>query len=368
MVSILAPARRSLLPARRSRRGAMILVVALSLAVIFGFAALVLDIGYQRIVRTQLQIGIEAAAHAGTKELDGTEAGMERARATTSTVAELFVADGDAIRLSEDQITLGVYSSGAFATSDDASTVNAVQVETNRNDIRPILAKVAFDHDDMAVDVTTAVTRPYGGAAAVSCFIPIALADCMINDLYGDDGIAMVSLTLNPAGIDNVGWARPDANPSASWLKSQVADCEYEGGVAVGDSIRLNNGVITSVLSEIINEIEDSTTAWDADTWGTLPSQVTSSSGINSSKYGHTFEGPVMLFHNDSYCTGSGGSWNTTETISGFVWGAIYDVYSKGSPKTILVRLDATHEYNEGTEVGGPDYGVTAYGPTSFVR
>lgn len=346
----------------------MILVVALSLAVIFGFAALVLDIGYQRIVRTQLQIGIEAAAHAGTKELDGTDAGMERARSTAATVAELFEADGNAIRLSADEITLGVYDSGTFESSDDAASVNAVMVATGRDDIQPILAKVAFDTDKMAVNVATAVTRPYGGAGEVACFIPIALADCLIDDLYGEDGVALITLTLNPAGIDNVGWARPGASPSASWLRAQVQDCEYEGGVAVGDSITLDNGVVSSVLSDVITEIEASKTGWDEDTWGTLDKQDSSRSGVNASKYGQTYEGPVMLFNNDSYCTGSGGSFNTTETISGFVWGAVYDVYSKGSPKSILVRLDATHEYNEGTDVGGPDYGITAYGPTSFVR
>jgi Flp pilus assembly protein TadG len=63
--------------------------------VLLGFAAITIDVGYQRIVRNQLENITDAAAHAGAHSLDGTDVGATAARTAAQLVAsENHVADG----------------------------------------------------------------------------------------------------------------------------------------------------------------------------------------------------------------------------------------------------------------------------------
>ncbi len=60
-----------------TRRGTIVIVFAVSLTVLMGFAALVVDVGYQKVVGAQLQLAADAMSHAATQHLDGTEAGKK---------------------------------------------------------------------------------------------------------------------------------------------------------------------------------------------------------------------------------------------------------------------------------------------------
>ncbi len=61
------------------QRGAIAIIVGLSIFVLIGFLALVLDLGRTYIAKTELQNAADAAALAGAKELDGSTAGIDRA-------------------------------------------------------------------------------------------------------------------------------------------------------------------------------------------------------------------------------------------------------------------------------------------------
>jgi Flp pilus assembly protein TadG len=63
-------------PCRRRQRGAVMIVFALSMVALFGFMALVIDLGRVYVVRTELQNAADAAALAGAKELNQTYAGV----------------------------------------------------------------------------------------------------------------------------------------------------------------------------------------------------------------------------------------------------------------------------------------------------
>jgi hypothetical protein len=51
---------------------------------------------------------------------------------------------------------------------------------------------------------------------------------------------------------------------------------------------------------------------------------------------------------------------NGTEEVTGFVWGAIYEVLTSGpaAQRTIRMRLETLGDHDLGTGGGGPDYGV----------
>ena len=65
------------------------------------------------------------------------------------------------------------------------------------------------------------------------------------------------------------------------------------------------------------------------------------------------------MYDDDGFCS-SPGPMNGTYPVSGFVWGAIYDVATSGpaAQRTIRMRVDTSGSYDFGTHEGGTDYGV----------
>lgn len=360
---------RSPLPSRR-RRGGVVIIVALVLGVLLGFLALVIDLGYARVVSTQIQMNAEAAAMAGGMKLDGTDEGLENAVAAAMTYAELNPVAGKTVSIDAADVQTGVWDGADFTASTDAAEVNALRVTPRVDDVSAFFSKVAFGGDDMTMTGQATTTREFGGAGGVSCYLPVAIPSCLLESRYSTSSIVNVDLKLAPSGIDSMGWARVGGSPNASWTRSQILNCEADGEAAIGDDVGLQNGVVTSALSALATAVSSSSTTWDTSLWGPMPAQASNSS-ITASKYGNTFEGPIVVFEDDSYCTGSGGSFNGTEVISGFVWGAVYDVVNKGaaSGKTIKMRLDTQNTYSDdSTRGGGPDYGITYAGSPTFVN
>ena len=66
------------------------------------------------------------------------------------------------------------------------------------------IAPMVLGHDTLAVSATSRSFIKHGGAGATDCFIPLAMASCLV-DRYGLSGLQNVTLKLQPAGIDNVG-------------------------------------------------------------------------------------------------------------------------------------------------------------------
>jgi hypothetical protein len=84
-------------------------------------------------------------------------------------------------------------------------------------------------------------------------------------------------------------------------------------------------------------------------------------------------EGVILLFDGgDEYCDDdpATGSWNQDEPISGFAWGAVYDVRAEGAvaDRNIHMRLELLDEHDVGSDGGGPDHGVTWIAPPQIVR
>lgn len=353
---------------RRSHQsGVVAIVVALDLASLLGVAALVVDLGYAGAAKAQLQAAVDSGAHAGALALDGTSSGLTRARTNAAHLALANRAAGRAVDVDmwsltdEGGLQLGTWDAdaGGFAEATDPKAINAVRVVATRVDLPSWFAHI-FGHDRLGAGAEAVAVQSKDGAGEVDCFLPLAVAGCLL-DRYGEEGVTNVDLVLNPAGIDNVGWMRPETNPSASWLRDQINDCQGDGTLAVEDGIDLGTGTDASVLKTIANEIAASPTTWDTSGWGALPTRATRSD-VPVAKYGHTLEGPIAVFDDPDYCSGSGGGFTEVQPVVGFVWAAIYDVVSTGpaAGKNIRVRLDTKREHTFGTETGGPDWGITA--------
>lgn len=356
-----------------NRRGSYAWLLVLSLPVLLGFAAVAIDLSYQKVVRAELQAAADIAVSAGADHIDGTAEGLQAAEESAIRAAARNKADGVPVVLSPDNIVFGYWDKPTreFIDSTDPEQIDAMRLWIRREDIDTTFASIAFREPLVAAEGrSAAVQQPPTPAGAVSCYIPLAVPDCMFED-NSPEQIANFTLKLNPAGIDNVGWARVGATPNANWTRDQIRDCHQDGMAKVGDDVGLQNGVVSSALSELITAVGASSTRWNSAVWGPLPAKH-SGSAISTANYGKTYEGAIIIFDGgDEYCSGSGGPYNQTETIVGFAWAAIYDVRTSGgaSQKNIWVKLDPMTDRVIGEKRGGRfDGGVLFDEPVALVK
>lgn len=349
---------------RCSRRGNMAVTVALSLTSLLGVSALAIDLGYVRAVQNKLQMVADASAHAASAQLDGTEEGIVRARAMARWMAERNAVAGHAATVEEDDVTLGYWDPFArtFTETDDPMWANTARVNAEIPELGLLFAPIAMGKASMPVRARSAMAASQGGAGAVDCYVPIAVPSCLV-ELHTLEGLQDVTLHLNPAGVDSMGWGRTNGAISAAFTRSQIRNCYEDGWAFVGHSMNLQNGVVTTAMDELVAALRASETRWDVEKWGTQPARLSGSS-IPAVDYGKTFEGPILVFESGpTYCQGSGGSFNGTETIQGFMWGAVYDIRNTGAAedRTVHMRLDTQNEHDVGALMGGPNYGVTTF-------
>lgn len=378
----------------RGRRGSVLVIAATSFLVLCGFAAMVVDLGYVGVVESQLQTSTDAAAMAGARMLDGTEAGFASARSTAVEVASVNPADGTAVTLdantgndSAGDIVLGVWDGTAFTPStSDPSAVNAVLVRTNRQDLVPVFSRIAFGNDALGSAVESlAIAPPPGQASEVPWYLPFGLPACLW-DTYTPETLQDMTFVLAPAGIDNTGWATINGSPNAAWLMDfiqTISPCMqewYETGdieepcaeASVDDPVNLHNGEVQSAQNYMANNIGELGIPWMEEIWGELPPQDPDSA-VDADEYGYTYVGPIPIFNSGAeYCSGSGGGWTETTTATGFAWAVIYDI-TKGTgaaEHTIKLRIDLDSYYNIGDwpSVVATDYGVQADTPIRLVR
>lgn len=202
---------------RSGERGNVAVVVALSLMVLLGFAALVIDVGNFWRVRGELQNAADAAALAGVRDLNGQSSQFTLARLSAQRIAALHAADSTRVSLdlnlsntASGDIVLGHwnFSARSFTVADGLMPpykVNAVQVSTRRaardgNPVHTFLAPL-FGHSTQDID-TLAIA--VGGSPGATCGFPLAVTDCSI---LGSDGAIRCNqrLTFGQATSDTVG-------------------------------------------------------------------------------------------------------------------------------------------------------------------
>lgn len=355
---------------RVTRHGNISIQVALFTVLILAVGAFAVDFPYLQVVQLELDDAAEAGAHAGAAQFDWTSAGMASAQNTAMTLARANpVLGGQQPVVEADDIEIGVWDRDAstFVASTDPDVANAVRVTASRPDVGLFFAAAAFGRSTQALDATRIAAVELEGAGAVDCMLPFAMPSCLV-DLHTVDGLQDVLLKINPPGIDNFGLARPHAAPNVNWARDQLRSCTQSGEVAVGEEVGLQNGVDTPVLTEIVAQLDASDTRWSDPRWGAQPSRL-GGSLVSSTTWGKTLEGPVIVFDGGpGFCQGTGGQFNGTQVVTGFVWGAIFDVAGgNATQRTVHMRLDTLDRHAMGTQGGGPDYGITWKSPPRSV-
>lgn len=353
-------------PTPNHRRGNAALIFGLLLVLVLGIAALVIDIGNARMVGDQLLAAVDASALGGVARLDFTTAGLSAARETALEVAAQNAAGGAPVQLVPDDVELGIwdFDASTFALSEDPARVNALRVTHHRDDIPAWYASIAFNDRRLSLTRSAIAARAVRAAGAVDCYVPLAIPDCVLG--YSDQGLMDRTFVFSPSGVDNVGWGRAGGSPNASFLSDQIEDCNSGGVAEAGDTVGVQNGVVASVIRDMADRIEGSNTVWDSQIWGTQPAQ-SADSIVKANRYGHTYEGPILVFDGaDSYCQ-TGGSFNGEFALVGFLWGAVYDVTSGGkggaTQKNVMMRINVADLYDVGSSGGGVGRGVVYMEP-----
>lgn len=355
-----------------ARRGNYSGMLIFSLPAVIGAGAVVVDLSTQKVVRAQLQAVADISAMAGTEALDGTNEGLERARARAGRAAARNEVNGRTVSVSAEDLLTGVWDPEREEFVDDvpAEDVDTMQVSVGDSDIATTLARLAFQVDSMSArGASTGFRPPDEAASAIGCYLPIGIPSCLF-DAYSEEQINGLTLVINPPQVDSMGWARVGAHPNANFVKNQLEDCEQDGVIEVGDEVGLMNGVVTSALQALDTQIVASDTVWDGE-WGPQPARMSGSS-LSASEYGRTLEGAIIVFDGgDGYCEGSGGQFNGYQPLVGFAWVAIYDVRSSGSSsqKNIKMKIDTYVDRSVGLRGGGGIFaGVTWQAPPMLIR
>lgn len=338
------------------------------------FTALVVDLGWAWAHRARIQHINDAVATAAASKLDFSDAGLERSRAValeTMAANDYFGSPSSASLYTTGvgALTYGQFDEETrlFTETADVTLINAVRVAANDANVPTIFSGIVFGTEWLAAGADALAVTSYDGASEVGCYLPIAVPSCYFTEEERATH-SQRSYVFQPATADNVAWASTEGNPSAAYLTAQI-EGTCDGGLAgIGDTIYLNNGMISSVLNTLERRMEACTTRWDADAMGTPPSQ---DGGSTHSSYGCTYEAPVFVFSAPpEYCTSGSGAFTGDFTIDGIAWGVVYDIDSSGSSaeRNAWVRFDFARWHAMGTAGGGPDYGVKAKGISQLVE
>lgn len=409
-----APSR--LLGAHSARRGNIVLIVALCLVVLMGFAALVFDVGYMRLVRTQLQMATAATTNAAVKSLDQTAGGLDAARDAALGLAAYQVAGGHSISIDATDVELGYWDEDLetfTADESDPALVSAARITTSVQ-VPLFLGAVAFANTDYAdgftLTSTTVVTQGEpSGAKSVGCSLPVAIPLCRV-DADGDDHIDNAS-TLQGLIFDAGSCAGTSAGTTygrqamltsnksvfgkASFSNALSCTTSFEVGDRIYVATDASNLSTTAnaVLPSVVTAISANADAWDSALWGSKPNYMASSiAGTAGTTVGAMYAGPIPVVDTSGtpgYCSTTAGVHRYTTAdrfyVVGFVWGAIYDVKQHSGTIAITntacsstiatnslhvrIRLDGRESEHllSDASTGGPDYGVTANGVSRII-
>jgi Flp pilus assembly protein TadG len=243
-------------------RGVTAVVVAIVLAVLAGFLALVINSGHMFAIRGQLQNASDSAALAGAQELNGTVPGLEAARDQAVEWAGEHTTDkGMSVGIDRTaDVELGYWDheaprESAFTpitstTPQSLRMTNAVRVRTGRETARGNPMNVtmgALLGNNMTSDIRAEAIAVLGGPCEEGCAVPIAFASCIVLNPDGSLNCG-TELVFNSDVTDNIGFTNLSTDPSVSTtvLRNILnGDCKK---VETGDAINVSNGANLSPL------------------------------------------------------------------------------------------------------------------------
>jgi Flp pilus assembly protein TadG len=251
---------------RKRERGVYLGWLAILLPVLLGIMGVTVDLAHYRWAHTQLQNAADAAALAGAKSLNGTPNGRVTAVNTASTFARSHTVDGAALAAAEviqNQTGNWGLSNQTFTTTGvNDVAANAIRVTVQRNAVQSFFSPILSGSLESRAFSATA-TAVAGGAGAVACASPIAIASCVLNWDSSGNLICPSNLSFQNA-LTSIGLTHSDGtspvngNNTIPYFQAALANplaCNLPS--TAGTTIYLQNG--NDLQQSTVNDINTAT-------------------------------------------------------------------------------------------------------------
>jgi len=246
-------------------RGSIVVLIALSIAVLIAMAGLVIDLGYMYSVKSKLQNAADAGALAGAQRLNGT-AFTNQTGARSEAVK--FATFNFSLVLNPNQDVVVGFWDSAFRHFTSVVPVNkvanAVKVNVHRTDaptganpeLNLILGRIVGRPTMGAAASAIAWRPPLAGSPMAICIEACSLSYVTPLRFYFKQDSPNVPVTV-PAGMQTLGWTEFSDSSKATDLGPNSLISKYIRGDeralnVCGKNVFVNNG-----LGEAIKELQD---------------------------------------------------------------------------------------------------------------
>jgi len=345
------------------QRGGVLVLVALAMVVLIGFAALVIDIGHLLVVRNELHNSADAAALAGASYLypqipPSSPSPPAWETATTQATIAIGLNKSDGVTVTPGTVQVGYWD---FASPPPGPTYTlkstgitpigpdyyaAVQVTVTKN-VRNFFAPViGIDTSDVSATATAVMASP--GKAFEGSLMPFAISEEAKKQLEFNQEFAIGDSDVN--GVKNCThngipvmcgqWTtllENEGNPnSQSWINGLITGTNSSPPLSIGDPIMIVPGQRNSGYKEVEQNL-----------------------------IGHTVLLPVVKSLDPSEPDIPDSNIADDRNITGFVCFYISDVIKHGIESYITGHMVSSCSAG-GTSGIGPNYG--AYAPPRLVQ
>lgn len=204
-------------PTSPQQRGAVAIVVALSMTLLLGMLGLVLDLGHLYVAKSELQNAADAAALSGARELNGTVAGLNLAlsRAVEAAGKNKYDLSSLAVAIDSSHVRFSNTADGPWAdiaqAQLDASNKAYIKVDTDHRSLNAWFIQV--------LATSGILPQTFGMAVAGKYTVNMTpLAICQLPDPgttheFGyERGLAYKISEANPVGPGTMYWIDPLAS------------------------------------------------------------------------------------------------------------------------------------------------------------
>lgn len=240
----------------RDQRGAVTVMVAVSLVVILGFSSLAVDLGYVYSVRNEVQNAADAVALAAAVNVikaydtQGADITLTDVVNAAMTGAQQSATENGNLTLRPEDVVSGVWdaSTKAFTPGGDTGTVNAIRIIIRRDSTAngPINLFLGGIIGIPTVDVSAEAIALLGGFVGSVPEGGVTFP-MVINKSAYDAGAGI--FTMGPNNADNAAWTTFfTAGGGASKIRDIICGCYPATAVKVGDDLHVYNGWQTTLL------------------------------------------------------------------------------------------------------------------------
>ena len=248
------------------QRGAVAVLAAVTLAMLLGFAALAIDIGYLFVVRNELQNAADAAALAGAGYLYPGPPTPDWSTAVTKATKAVSLNKSSNVTLTNSQVTYGYW---------DMAGINGLQASTKTpgpDDLAAVMVTISRDGGQngnggavslflagilgipTAPVAASAVAVVSPGSMSPGKIFPVAIFACLY-DFYWDSATNSPKLATSTAPLTPGGPAQIVGKPNIFWIGSNyhTAPCPSSGGAGEWTSFKNDRNDVPTIRDLITN-------------------------------------------------------------------------------------------------------------------